>query len=431
MVKLAATSFYVSDRLTDMKADDQVSSPRLLRSHKRKVEKENVSIAYTDSMVMSDFDAASLKRLKLDNVPADESGVCETLLAISPSASESEAGSSATNDQRKALLSLQDNGEPRQPTSTPSAPNEGIIYNVLETFNINKKTRYLVQTNEGRVYYGDVLRGTTLYRHVIHQSKAFLESKVRHLEWYAPIEVDADSFWPQYKPGAMKLFEGDINDELVYPKKQIMLKYLLFNRKGDAKTHRMLVEQEIRRNEEIERWGTDPSLAKYLGVYVDKFNLVKAVLYKRYSIDLWDFTHYPTSTRRLMRHHVPVIMTAVERAVRHLHNLGIVHCDIRPVNIFLVISRGNKNDNSKGKGKKQENRVKIAFDEIVLGDFDAAVQIADIDYMKTHGEGWWPEGYDRKTPATYEIDVYALEQLEKWLIREASGTSKGDFQDLF
>ncbi|KAF2688288.1 hypothetical protein K458DRAFT_427914 [Lentithecium fluviatile CBS 122367] len=94
----------------------------------------------------------------------------------------------------------------------------------------------------------------------------------------------------------------------------------------------------------------------------DDIERVTGIAYERYTMTLAES---------------PVILDAVEKAMKHQNSLGIVHCDLQPWNVFLRLNRACE------KGGELE--------EIVVGDFDSALEVGEVIELKHATKFWSPE----------------------------------------
>jgi serine/threonine protein kinase len=217
------------------------------------------------------------------------------------------------------------------------------------------------------------------------------------------VPTNQEYFYPKCDPKTTR-FQGDLSNPTVYVKSQRDLLQNLDQGDKDRSFRfvtRQLLETEIAVCEAIRSKAPHAHLAEYKGVVVDKWDRATAIVYKRYTSDLYDFM----ATGRLRDAHCKPILDAVEQGLKHLHSLGFVHGDLRPCNIFLTITGG-----------AAEN-LPVKLKDIVLGDFDATLQQGARGF-KTNGEGWYTQSWAKgnKTASQFE-DLYALQQLILWLVR--------------
>ena len=177
----------------------------------------------------------------------------------------------------------------------------------------------------------------------------------------------------------MTIFRGDTEEKSVYMKKQAFLTRDKF--KNDH--HASCSMQEIVCCEHISK-TTHPNLARYLGVatrMLEEEQRVAKIAYKRYSMDLHNFV---IMKRYLQPHHIGFLMHGIQKGMRHLHQLRLVHCDLRPMNVFVSIE-----------DERDENDY-VILKEVVIGDFDASVAIGESISLKRASKDWWPDAADKE-----------------------------------
>ena len=84
-----------------------------------------------------------------------------------------------------------------------------------------------------------------------------------------------------------------------------------------------------------------------------------------------------------------------------MHSLGLVHCDIKPSNIF----------------------VNIKDQRFVIGDFDSTHKVGARLEIKWGTAGWTPKAVQTAGRATFEIDLYAFDMLKAWIKAKGNGKS--------
>jgi len=138
---------------------------------------------------------------------------------------------------------------------------------------------------------------------------------------------------------------------------------------------------------EILRQYPHPNICQYRGVEVDSKGMVSGLVFDRYDMSLNEAQrqgHY-IDTERCLRD--------IERAIKHFHALGLVHCDIKHDNIF----------------------VNLATQHFALGDFDAVHREGALLILKVGTLGWVPTYEDTDNLAEKGIDWYSFEMLKHWL----------------
>jgi serine/threonine protein kinase len=162
-----------------------------------------------------------------------------------------------------------------------------------------------------------------------------------------------ESVYPAYDARTMTLAESSGS---IYHKKIDLLRYAS-RRWADVET-KDITAREIRRCEFL-RQHTHPNICQYHSVTLDEAGLrVSGLIFDRYDGSLHDNVRGGASfdAAKCLRH--------LKRAIEHLHSLGLVHCDIKPDNIF----------------------VRNSPEHYVLGDFDS-----------THyDDTFWRQGWDTR-----------------------------------
>lgn len=258
-------------------------------------------------------------------------------------------------------------------------------------------THYLLESNRGMLFHGH-LRSSEWALISPHGSDG---SEFASLP--EPIHVPADFLFPEYHP-FMTRFLGDVEDEAVYMKKQNLLTRSRY--KNDH--HARCTGQEVARCEWISK-TPHPNLARYLGVETKRIGGAEwavRIAYQRYSMDLHTFV---LMKRHLQPHHVPFLMQGIENGMRHLHKLGLVHCDLRPMNVFVTFEKERDADGH------------VTLTEVVIGDFDASVEIGEKVALKRASGDWWPEEAGWGDRAEMWIDEWCLEKMGKWLKEDGLG----------
>ncbi|KAF3009747.1 hypothetical protein E8E13_009378 [Curvularia kusanoi] len=199
----------------------------------------------------------------------------------------------------------------------------------------------------------------------------------------------------------MTKFTGQTDDNMVYMKGQAIMRDSRYNNTHFADC----TQQEISRCERISA-SQHPNLARYLGVETKKIgdeDRVTRLAYRRYSMDLNEFV---LMKRLLKARHVAFLMKGIESGMRHLHKLGLVHCDLRPMNVFVTF---------------EKSRNKVVLKEVVIGDFDASVKIGEKVSLKRASNDWWPSDAKWGVKAEPWIDEWCLNKIGKWLEEDGLG----------
>lgn len=218
---------------------------------------------------------------------------------------------------------------------------------------------------------------------------------------FAPLPmtlVPAHALFPTYTAPTLK-FTGSLASPAIFVKRQA----ILTGGRLTSAYHADATAQEVSRCEAIAA-APHAHLARYLGVetrVLGGAERVVGIVYQRYGMDLYEFG----LMRRLVKaEHVGVLMRGIEAGMRHLHGLGVVHCDLRPQNVFVSF-------------EEAEDGVRVT--EVVVGDFDACVRIGEPVRLKRACEGWWPEEMGWGEKAGVWVDEWCLAKMETWIKEKA------------
>ena len=249
------------------------------------------------------------------------------------------------------------------------------------------ETHYMLQGNTNdALYHGHV--ETPKWKEIQSIKGDGHEFASLDLDW-----VSASHLFPLYLP-SMKKYTGSTEAEDVFMKVQMFLKKSKYKNSDYAQC----MEQEIRRCEEISR-NPHRNLARYLGVETKIIlgeERVVRIAYQRYSEDLHEFV----LKKRLNLDNRVILMQGMRDGIKHLHEHNLVHCDLRPPNVFVTF--------------KEEEGVAI-LEEVVVGDFDASLKVGEpVDLKRACGQ-WWPKEAEWHSPVKASVDDFALEQMETWL----------------
>ena len=137
-----------------------------------------------------------------------------------------------------------------------------------------------------------------------------------------------------------------------------------------------------------------PNIAQYFGWEVQD-GRVSGICYKRYEVNL-QYKINPrcnnkknfVADRQLLGRDPTEVLNEVEKGIRHLHSLGLVHNDINPANIMF------DSDNA-----------------VVLIDFDSCRPVG-ATLVKGGTYGWCDWEAKQSLPSN---DLNALEELREWL----------------
>ncbi|OSS43401.1 hypothetical protein B5807_12013 [Epicoccum nigrum] len=193
----------------------------------------------------------------------------------------------------------------------------------------------------------------------------------------------------------MGKYTGSTEAENVFMKQQTFLEESDYNDSRYAN----LTAQEISRCEEVAA-NPHENLARYLGVETEVISGVERVIriaYKRYTMDLDTFV---LEKRLLKKDNLDLIVQGLRNGMQHLHKLGLVHCDLWPLNVFVTC---------------REEDGKLMLKEVVIGDFDASLKIGEPVALKRACEESWPPEVKWRDLAAPHIDQWSLQKMENWL----------------
>ncbi|KAF1915527.1 serine/threonine kinase, partial [Ampelomyces quisqualis] len=199
--------------------------------------------------------------------------------------------------------------------------------------------------------------------------------------WDAPpVKLDLTRAYPAFNAVNMSLANTDTS---AYTKKIDLLQQptALFQ----PPWNRDITLREIRTCEVLKR-SHHPNVCYYRGVYVDK-GLVIGLVFDRYDMTLRDMLYNGHAIN------IAKCIQDIKRGIEYIHSLALVHCDIKPENIFVDL---------------QSHR-------FVVGDFDSVHCEGTTLTLKCGTQGWVPEDEDSNNTAKYDIDWYSLAMIQAWL----------------
>ncbi|KAF2488574.1 serine/threonine-protein kinase-like protein [Lophium mytilinum] len=77
------------------------------------------------------------------------------------------------------------------------------------------------------------------------------------------------------------------------------------------------------------RRSPHPNVARYFGCHIDESGSIVGLCFKKYSQTLDELVEADEALD------LPKCLSDIKAGIEHLHSLGIIHCDIKPHNIFL------------------------------------------------------------------------------------------------
>jgi hypothetical protein len=143
-----------------------------------------------------------------------------------------------------------------------------------------------------------------------------------------------------------------------------------------------LTSREIRNCEFLQQFP-HPNVCYYHGVRVDYRGLARALVFDRYDMTLKDMVD------KVGDINTAACLRDIESGLRHLHSLGVVHCDLKPPNIF----------------------VDLDSKRFVIGDFDSLHKQGEEIDLKGGTRGWTLDD----NIARCENDWFSLAMIRAWL----------------
>ena len=252
----------------------------------------------------------------------------------------------------------------------------------------DKETHCLLQGNDtGTLYHGHVW--TVEWKKLLATGGDCQEFASLELE-----EIPAKFLFPKYRP-SMRKYTGSTKANNVFMKQQTFLEKTKYRDTQFAQC----TQQEMLRCEQI---SMDPhrNLAQYLGVETRCIfgeERVLRIAYQRYTMDLHTFV---LEKRLLTKENQHLLVEGIRNGMQHLHKLGLVHCDLRPPNVFVTF-------------KEEEGRV--VLEEVVVGDFDASLNIGQPVTLKRACREWWPPEAKWGSLAHPSMDEWCLQKIQDWM----------------
>lgn len=196
----------------------------------------------------------------------------------------------------------------------------------------------------------------------------------------------------------MTPYHGALDSPLIFIKHHNFIRYDRFQDPA--------FQPHIKATQEREIWAAEkyksaphPNICEYKGVITDVKERVIATVYRRYDTDLFNLVEYSPYLRTLASQPSDVwtpvptldyIVSAIKFGMSHIHSLGLVHCDIRPGNVFVDVSPL----------------------QVVIGDFDGT----NTPGNELHGRfAQEAAKHTKDRLVDTSIDAGCVEDIEKWL----------------
>jgi serine/threonine protein kinase len=191
------------------------------------------------------------------------------------------------------------------------------------------------------------------------------------------ISIPASKIWPQY-PEHFKRAPTPI-PENCYVKRPSLLYY------GDTEASTRLSEHILHEAQicEILQASPHPNIARYLGCLVDNGRITGLCFVK------YDMTLSQRVSQASQPFDAKHLLQCIREGVRHLHSLGIIHCDLNPTNILMW------------------------GESAVIADFDSCQMKGKKLGLKAGTRGWTSDNFKY---ALAENDQYGLSLIEEYLL---------------
>jgi serine/threonine protein kinase len=202
------------------------------------------------------------------------------------------------------------------------------------------------------------------------------ESTLVDLERLTKTHIPSEDIWPPFSPDFSRA--PDPLPQGCYVKQPNLLDYA----DTPASTHMSSqILREIRVCELL-RLHPHPNIATYKGCVV-RSGRIKGLCFSRYTMTLAQRLSDATDFDK------DLCFQKIERGIRHLHSLGLVHNDINPTNIMV-----DDQDNPR------------------IIDFDSCQYQGQMLGLKGGTRGWTREG---EAYASWENDIFGLAKLREYL----------------
>jgi len=224
-----------------------------------------------------------------------------------------------------------------------------------------------------------ILREGDQYYYAIARRRYFAGSKVDPLE-LDPVLIPASHIWPLFPRHFTRAPEPLPQD--CYVKRPSLLYY------GDTEVSTDLSSLLLNEAEvcEILRASPHPNIAQYLGCIVED-GRITGLCFVKYGMNLSERV-----TKGSRSFDTDDFLRGIEKGIRHLHSLGLIHCDINPTNI---LTNG---------------------DAPVICDFDSCRREGEKLGFKAGTMGWTSEDFEFARP---ENDQYGLSKIRDFLFQKA------------
>lgn len=252
------------------------------------------------------------------------------------------------------------------------------------TYAVNaRETRYLLRdSQDGRIWWGC---SDTMPESLIKSSKP--------ADLPRCAQLDQDAFFTKSTRN-MHRYPGALDNPCVFVKYTSIIRFKDMADPENGPIVKATQEREIWAAEKY-RSAPHANICEYLGVITDAKDFVIGTVYRRYTMDL----RQPVERTNFLRVlpsppspplHTDYIMAAIESGMNHIHSLGLVHCDIRPDNIFVDVDIGR----------------------VVIGDFDGTNEPGNPLLGRTAMSA--PK-HTADGLVGFHIDIGLVKEIEDWL----------------
>ena len=255
---------------------------------------------------------------------------------------------------------------------------------IVCTYAVNaRETRYLLRdSRDGRIWWGC---SDTMPESIIKSSKP--------ADLPRCAQLDQEAFFTKYT-SKMHRYSGALDNPSVFVKYTNTIR---FNDMADPENGPIVKATQEREIWAAEKYRSAPhaNICEYLGVVTDAKALVIGTVYRRYTMDLRQLVERTSFLRVLPSPprpplHADYIMAAIQSGTHHIHSLGLVHCDIRPDNVFVDVDIGR----------------------VVIGDFDGTNEPGNRLLGRTAMSA--PK-HTTGGIVGFHVDIGLVKEIEDWL----------------
>ncbi|KAG6229009.1 hypothetical protein E4U25_007502 [Claviceps purpurea] len=170
-----------------------------------------------------------------------------------------------------------------------------------------------------------IIRGPHQDHYYATTQDRFFESSEIDLDKLNKIPIDTDTIWPRYSARFLRAPSPVPQDSHV--KETNICFYELCPEGKEEKPFRDLLLHEIEGYELLRR-HPHPNIVEYRGCVV-RDGRITGICLAKYKMNLYERIEDSTPLNK------DLFLAGIERGIRHLHSLGIVHNDLSPDNVML------------------------------------------------------------------------------------------------